>query len=68
MKGLAANMAYIVKSGIKVEFVGWEWVNLRLFKTRKSAAAFYDSTIKQIKPEDLGVNEDVEIEEMSLYE
>ena len=64
MKGLAANMAYIVKSGIKVEFVGWEWVNLRLFKTRKSAAVFYDSTIKQIKPEDLGV----EIEEMSLYE
>jgi hypothetical protein len=55
MKGLAANMAYIVKSGIKVEFVGWEWVNLRLFKTRKSAAAFYDSTIKQIKPEDVSI-------------
>ena len=57
---------YVVKSGILTDFVGWEWLNLRAFTDYDKAVKFMKSVTKQIKPNDLGKTEDVEIEELSV--
>lgn len=57
---------YIVKSGQLVDFSGWEWLNLRAFTDYDKAEEFMWSVEKQIKPEDLGEKEDVQIETLTL--
>jgi hypothetical protein len=57
---------YIVKSGQLVDFVGWEWLNLRAFTDYDKAIEYKSYVESQIKPEDLGSREDVEIEDLSL--
>ena len=60
------STVYIVKSGIMDCLTGWHWLNLKAFKHKKDAGRFYNQVLKQIKPEDLEVLEDVEVEEMQL--
>jgi hypothetical protein len=57
---------YIVKSGRLVDFSGWEWLNLRAFNYYTDAFRFAEKVKEQIKPDDLGEVEDVEIEELTL--
>ena len=58
---------FVVKSGVLVDFVGWEYLNIRAFTNRESAEAFIESEIKR----DKSFNEDrdsLEIDEVTLYE
>jgi len=57
---------YIVKSGQLVDFVGWEWMNLRAFMNYDKAVEFMNVVKKQIPRNNLGKTEDVEIEELSV--
>jgi len=57
---------YIVKSGQLVDFVGWEWLNLRAFTNYDKAVEFMNVVKKQIPRNNLGETEDVEIEELSV--
>jgi hypothetical protein len=57
---------YIVKSGALVDFVGWEWLNLRAFTDYDKAVAFMQLVQNQIPRKNLGETEDVEIEELTL--
>jgi len=57
---------YVVKSGQLVDFSGWEWLNLRAFSDYDKAEEFAWSVEKQIKPEDLGIKEDWQIETLTL--
>ena len=57
---------YIVKSGQLIDFSGWEWLNLRAFTDYAAAVSFHDEVAKQIKPEDYGVREEVDIETLTL--
>jgi hypothetical protein len=59
---------YIVKSGQLIDFSGWEWLNLRAFSDYSKAVKFYETVRGQIKQEDFGVKEDIEIEDLTLYE
>lgn len=56
----------MVKSGSLVEFVGWEWLNLRAFTDYDKAEAFMKMVQNQIPLKNLGETEDVEIEELTL--
>lgn len=57
---------YVVKSGVKVDFVGWEWLNLRAFNDYGKACDFAKKVEGQIKPEHLGELEDVSVECLTL--
>jgi len=63
-----SNSVYVVKSGQLIDLVGWEWLNLKAFTDYNKAVAFSKIVKKQIPRKNLGKTEDVEIEEMSLYE
>lgn len=60
------NNVYVVKSGQLIDLVGWEWLNLRAFTYYTDAFKFAEKVKEQIKPEDLGEREDVEIETLTL--
>jgi hypothetical protein len=60
------QVVYIVKSGQLIDLVGWEWLNLKAFADLSDAKSFMKVVKKQIKPKDLGVKEDVEIEELTV--
>jgi len=50
-----------------VDFVGWEYMNIRAFTNRDDAVSFIESEIKR----DKSFNEDrdsLEIDEVTLYE
>jgi len=58
---------FVVKSGVLVDFVGWEYMNIRAFANRDDAEAWVEAYIKQ----DKSFNEDrdsLEIDEVRLYE
>jgi len=57
---------YIVRSGQLVDFVGWEWLNLRAFTNYDEAVKFSQGVEKQIKPENFGTTEDVDIDTLTL--
>lgn len=57
---------YIVKSGQLIDFSGWEWLNLKAFTDYDKAKEFAATVQSQIRPEDLGDKEDVEIEALTL--
>jgi hypothetical protein len=57
---------YIVKSGVLVDFTGWEWLNLKAFTNYDKAVAFMKLVESQIPLKNLGETEDVEIEELTL--
>ena len=60
------QVVYIVKSGQLIDLVGWEWLNLKAFADLNDAKSFMKVVKKQIKPKDLGVKEDIEIEELTV--
>ena len=53
---------YIVKSGQLVDFVGWEWLNLKAFTDYDKALQFESAVLKQIEPDAVGITEDTENE------
>lgn len=58
---------FVVKSGVLVDFVGWEWMNIRAYADRASAEAWVEAYIKQ----DKSFNEDrdsLEVDEVTVYE
>ena len=58
---------FVVKSGVLVDFVGWEYMNIRAFTNRDAAEAFIESEIKR----DKSFNEDrdsLDIDEVRIYE
>jgi hypothetical protein len=58
---------FVVKSGVLIDFVGWEYMNIRAFSDRESAESWVESYIKQ----DKSFNEDrdsLDIDEVTLYE
>jgi len=54
---------YIVKSGQLIDFIGWEWLNLRAFSDYDKAKEFSDTVEQQLKNLD---TEGVEIEQLTL--
>lgn len=54
---------YIVKSGQLIDFVGWEWVNLKAFSDYDTAREFADTVEQQLKNLD---TEGVEVEQLTL--
>ena len=54
---------YIVKSGQLIDFVGWEWENLKAFSDYDEAKEFSDRIEQQLKNLD---TEGVEIEQLTL--
>ena len=54
---------YIVKSGQFIDFVGWEWLNLRAFSDYDKAVNFSKTVEEQIMNFEM---ESVEIEELTL--
>jgi hypothetical protein len=54
---------YIVKSGQLIDFVGWEWLNLKAFTDYDQAKEFSDTVEQQLKNLD---TEGVEIEQLTL--
>ena len=54
---------YIVKSGQLIDFVGWEWENLKAFSDYDTAREFADTIEQQLKNLD---TEGVEIEQLTL--
>ena len=57
---------YIVKSGQLIDFVGWEWLNLRAFTDYDNAIEYKSYVESQIQPDRLGETEEVEIETLTL--
>jgi hypothetical protein len=57
---------YIVKSGQLIDFVGWEWLNLRAFTDYDKAIEYKSYVESQIQPDRLGETEEVEIETLTL--
>jgi hypothetical protein len=57
---------FIVKSGMMKDFVGWEWLNVKVFDSLEKAQAFAKTIEEQIGIQNLGNEEDVEIERMFL--
>jgi len=58
---------FVVKSGVLVDFVGWEYMNIRAFTNRDDAEAWVEAYIEQ----DKSFNEDrdsLDIDEVTLYE
>jgi len=58
---------FVIKSGVLIDFVGWEYMNIRAFSDRESAESWVESYIKQ----DKSFNEDrdsLDIDEVTLYE
>ena len=58
---------FVVKSGVLVDFVGWEWMNIRAYADRESAESWVEAYIKQ----DKSFNEDrdsLDIDEVRIYE
>ena len=58
---------FVVKSGLLVDFVGWEWMNIRAYADRASAESWVEAYIKQ----DKSFNEDrdsLEVDEVTIYE
>lgn len=58
---------FVVKSGVLIDFVGWEYMNIRAYADRDDAVSFIESEIKR----DKSFNEDrdsLEIDEVTLYE
>ena len=67
LREVGMNNIYVVKSGILVDFAGWEWLTLRAFTDREKAQAWIKSEIKR----DPSFSEDrdsYEIDEVTLYE
>jgi hypothetical protein len=67
LREVGMNNIYVVKSGVLVDFVGWEWMTIKAFTNRDKAEAWIESYIKQ----DKSFNEDrdaLEIDEVTLYE
>ena len=64
--GINMKQIYIVKSGQLIDFVGWEWLNLKAFDEYSKAKVFFDSVVKQIPESEYQKTEDVEIEELTL--
>lgn len=54
---------HIVKSGQLIDFVGWEWENLKVFSNFENAQNYHDKVLEQIQNED---TESVEIETLTL--
>lgn len=54
---------FIVKSGQLIDFVGWEWENLKAFRDYDEAKDFSDKIEQQLKDLD---TEGVEIEQLTL--
>ena len=54
---------YIVKSGQLIDFVGWEWLNLKAFSDYDTARDFADTVEQQLKNLD---TEGVEVEQLTL--
>ena len=64
---MMSKSIFVVKSGVLVDFVGWEYMNIRAFTNRDDAVSFIESEIKR----DKSFNEDrdsLEIDEVTLYE
>jgi hypothetical protein len=64
---LMSKSIFVVKSGVLVDFVGWEYMNIRAFANRDDAEAWVEAYIKQ----DKSFNEDrdsLDIDEVTLYE
>lgn len=57
---------YIVRSGQLLDFSGWEWLNLKAFTDYDAAVKYLNEIEKQIKPEDFGIREDLDIETLTL--
>jgi hypothetical protein len=57
---------FIVKSGRLIDFVGWEWLNLKAFDEYSKAEVFFDKVVKQIPESEYQKTEDVEIEELTV--
>ena len=58
---------FVVKSGVLIDFVGWEYMNIRAFTNRDDAEAWVEAYIKR----DKSFNEDrdsLDIDEVRLYE
>ena len=58
---------FVLKSGILVDFVGWEWMNIRAYADRASAESWVEAYIKQ----DKSFNEyrdSLEVDEVTIYE
>jgi len=61
------NNVYVVKSGVLVDFVGWEWMNIKAFTSREKAEAWVESYIER----DKSFNEDrdaLQVDEVAVYE
>jgi len=54
---------YVVKSGQFIDFVGWEYLNLKVFTDYDRAVKFSKTVEQQIQNFDM---ESVEIEELTL--
>jgi hypothetical protein len=64
---MMSKSIFVVKSGVLVDFVGWEYLNIRAFTNRDAAEAWVEAYIKQ----DKSFNEDrdsLDIDEVTLYE
>ena len=62
-----SKSVFVVKSGVLIDFVGWEYMNIRAFSDRESAESWVESYIKQ----DKSFNEDrdsLDIDEVTLYD
>ena len=64
--GIVMNNVYLVKSGMLKDFVGWEWLNLRVFTNMEDATKYALQVELTIDPRALGNTEDVEIETLTL--
>ena len=60
------NNVYLVKSGRLIDFVGWEWLNLKVFSDYDKAMAYYKQVLKQIPECEYQKTEDVDIEILTL--
>ena len=54
---------FLVKSGQNIDFVGWEWTNLKVFDNEINAINYASEIELQIRNDEL---EAVEIEEFTL--
>jgi len=58
---------FVIKSGVLIDFVGWEYMNIRAFSDRESAESWVESYIKQDKSFDED-RDSLDIDEVTLYE
>jgi len=64
---MMSKSIFVVKSGVLVDFVGWEYMNIRAFTNRDDAETWVETYIQQ----DKSFNEDrdsLDIDEVTLYE